>query len=260
MGNDRYRQQQPDLVAALADLKDRVSKLERISQIGTTAIDYGSLMVGNGNIVVGNNGEVIIKDNSGNTIIELGKTSDGRYGLRVNDTSGNPQIRLGQLASSSAYGLEAIGPSGVLTTLSNYIFGPQTASVAADESTSSTTYTDLTTVGPSVTVDIPTAGRVLVLWGCEARFDDNTTNGAMGAYASVALSGNNTIAASDSWRSGYYQQQLNTTSNNIEFHGAQIHVFSGLTPGNTTFTMKYRVFDGTKTARFITRTIAVHLF
>lgn len=237
-------------VATQDDLVSRIIALEaQVKQLSTSTL---------GTSAVRNN--VTVYDNAGNAIVILGVAPDGRVGLVINDTSGNPQVRLGQLAAGG-YGLEAISPvDGTLTPLSSYIFGPQTASVATDESLTSASYSDLATVGPQVTVNVPSTGRVLVLWGCEARFDDNTSNGAMGAYVSVALSGANTLAPSDSWRCGFYQQQLNTTSNNIEWHGAQIHVFSGLTPGNTTFTMKYRNFDGTKTARFISRTIAVHLF
>ena len=63
--------------------------------------------------------------------------------------------------------------------------------VATSQTTTSTSYTDLATTGPAVTVT--TGARALVFYGAEM---ENTTSTALSA-ASVAVSGATTDAASD---------------------------------------------------------------
>lgn len=115
----------------------------------------------------------------------------------------------------------------------------------------STSYGDLTgaAVGPAVTIRVGLSGRVLCFWSCEL---GQITNGGPLQYSyritphvSVEVTGANSIAAND-W---------NALNLNIEHPGpgfagealtsawAQVgtmHLFEGLTPGNTTFTLKYK--------------------
>ncbi len=121
----------------------------------------------------------------------------------------------------------------------------QTAYVATDESTTSTTYTDLATTTDQVTVNITGSGKALVVMSCQSRED---TAGAW-EYTSYALSGANTRAADDTRRLGH-----NTGSYGRGAFGV-IFPESGLTPGATTFKMKYRV--SSSTGRFQYRRIAV---
>lgn len=112
------------------------------------------------------------------------------------------------------------------------------AVVATQETTTSTSYTDLATVGPEVTHVVPASGEVKVTIRCGA------SNGNSNAYAfaSVALSGGNTVAASDDF---CWSNRDDGTTSYIET--AQVLVLTGLTPGSTTFTMKYKVNAGTGT-------------
>ena len=108
--------------------------------------------------------------------------------------------------------------------------------VLTSQTTTSASYTDLATVGPTVTVN--TGPRALVLFACA--LDNTLTNGA--SAASVAVSGATTIAASDDWR----LLRDGTNSGNIWRIGVT-HLFDTLNTGSNTFTMKYRATGGTGT-------------
>lgn len=129
-----------------------------------------------------------------------------------------------------AWATDATGGGGSLTSDSHYI--------ATQQSTSSTSFTDLATTGPTVTVTVGASGLLLVMW--RAQWD---TTGII----SVALSGANTVAASDDWL------LYNNTGQQIAA-GAS-HMFTGLSTGSTTVTMKYRVLSGTR--NFLRRELIV---
>lgn len=116
--------------------------------------------------------------------------------------------------------------------------------VQTSQTTASTSYTDLATVGPTVTV--ATGTRALALFA--SSIDNTVTNG--GTKVSIAVSGASTIAASDNWcisRDG-------ANSGNV-WRVGMTHMFDTLTPGTNTFTMKYTVITGTGT--FIHRELIV---
>lgn len=101
--------------------------------------------------------------------------------------------------------------------------------ILTDEGISSSTYTDLATVGPTVTVT--TGTNAIVLFGTEiAANSDNIS-----AVVSYAVSGATSIAASHDWRveaDGHPSGNYNTRYRS--------HLRTDLTPGSNTFTMKYQ--------------------
>ena len=115
-----------------------------------------------------------------------------------------------------------------------------TATVATAQSTTSTSYTDLATAGPAVTLTTGTKALIIVtsaIYGA--------VNGAT-CYFSYAVSGATTIAASD------------TTSGNqprTDQYRFSVASLATLTAGSNTFTMKYRA--GASTANFADRNIFV---
>ena len=117
------------------------------------------------------------------------------------------------------------------------------ATVSTDQSTSSTSYTDLATSGPAVT--ITTGTKALVIISCEA---DNTGVN-IATFASVAVSGATTVAASDTVAIKWQLRE------NIENRHSVATRFTGLTAGSNTFTMKYRT--ASDTASFGDREIIV---
>lgn len=110
----------------------------------------------------------------------------------------------------------------------------QTAALIVSQNTSSTSYTDLNTPGPSVT--LRTGTRALCWISCNAR---NNSSGE--SLMAVEVSGATTISPSD--------------NDGIDSHGTTedqwglLVPFSNLTPGLNTFTCKYRVTSGTGTFR-----------
>jgi hypothetical protein len=118
------------------------------------------------------------------------------------------------------------------------------ADVATSQTTTSTSYTDLTTVGPSVTAT--TGTRALVFFACAM---SNSTDNAE-TWASVTVSGATTIAASDTWAMMMDGIEI---SNQNAF--GMWHYFSTLTAGSNTFKLQYKVGSGTGT--FLNRRILV---
>lgn len=112
--------------------------------------------------------------------------------------------------------------------------GATSATVATSQTTTSTTYVDLATVGPSVTVTIGANGLALVA------MSGRLNPGGAGQYAlmSYSASGANTITASDN-KAVY--------SKSDDQGAGWVYLETGLATGSTTFTAKYRVVAGTGT-------------
>lgn len=119
---------------------------------------------------------------------------------------------------------------------------PGHATVATSQTTTSTTYTDLTTVGPVVNVD--TGTKALVFLKASIL---NATSGTL-THMGFAVSGTSTIAASDAFSID------GTTTTAFRIGGA--FIVTGLTPGTNTFTAKYRVSAAT-TGTFADRDLIV---
>lgn len=109
-----------------------------------------------------------------------------------------------------------------------------TASVLAAETTTSTSYTDLATVGPAVTVTTGPLALVVVHGSID-------NSGAGSCRMSYAVSGASTIAEADNRGIGVY----GVAGSGIVASSVVLH--TDLTPGSNTFTAKYRVASGTGT-------------
>ena len=116
--------------------------------------------------------------------------------------------------------------------------GGQMAEVATSQTTTSTSYADLATVGPAVTVVVGANGLALVSIAA------SLTNSNVGGYAimAFAVSGATTTAAQDKY--GVFTNV--PTAAAAQRLGAT-YLISGLTPGSTTFTCKYKVISNTGT-------------
>lgn len=121
---------------------------------------------------------------------------------------------------------------------------PQVDNVAAAETTASTTYTDLATVGPSVTTE--TGSRAIVF--IRAAMDN--TLATVGNFMSWDVTGASTLGASENQAVNFAGLPAAT-----RWRLGSHYMISSLTPGVNTFTVKYRVTGGTGT--FLTRQIAV---
>lgn len=135
--------------------------------------------------------------------------------------------------------------AGALSALKTDVLGAD-ATVATDESTSSSSYTDLTTVGPSITLVTGTAVRIHM--GCTAY---NSVNPGGNVSIAVAVSGATTIAAADV--NGCLGHGAFDTNGYVVL--SRTFVLSGLTPGSNTFTLQYSV--GADTFHFFARDLTV---
>jgi hypothetical protein len=108
------------------------------------------------------------------------------------------------------------------------------ASVLTSQTTASTSYTDLGTVGPALTVTVGANGILLI-----ALHSAISNSGANNSYVSFALSGANTVAANDNTAITH----AGTTQDNF----GSTFILTGLTPGSTTVTMKFKATAGTAT-------------
>lgn len=122
------------------------------------------------------------------------------------------------------------GPNSITTRI------PDAKYVLDTGTTTSTSYTNLATTGPSVTV---THGvMAIVFWSCALQNSTDNFETRM----SWEMSGSNVRAAGDTWS---IMQNGIPASNQWRIGG--VDLINSLTPGTTTFTAKYRVGGGTGT-------------
>ncbi|BCP02509.1 hypothetical protein [Mycobacterium intracellulare] len=133
------------------------------------------------------------------------------------------------------------------SAISAIVSGTKKAVVATSESTSSTTFTDLTTTTDSVTVTIGSSGIALVFIAATM-----SNSAVQSSDMGFALSGANTAAASTA-------QELSFVSAGANYAGSYGTWFllTGLSAGSTTFKAKYKTGAAGGTATFSNRRIAV---
>lgn len=111
--------------------------------------------------------------------------------------------------------------------------------VDTSETTTSTSFTDLATAGPAVTVTTGTKALVIIT--------ANLTNNTASAYSIVGLSisGASSVSASDANALSFRQSATGGGPQDPQVTWSKI--YTGLTAGSNTFTTKYRVTAGTGT-------------
>lgn len=146
---------------------------------------------------------------------------------------------------------DGTGISNSVITASKLATGAAVATVATAETTTSTSYTSLATTTDQVTVTIGANGLALV--ALLSSMADTITLALV--WVSVDISGASTVAASDTNALEFQ----NATANGTVQLGTS-YLVTGLTPGSTTFKMKYRVQtggSGAGTCTFSNRRITV---
>ncbi|WP_290055668.1 hypothetical protein [Amycolatopsis solani] len=138
------------------------------------------------------------------------------------------------------------------------------ALVAAAQSTASTSYTDLATVGPAVTVYIGSSARCLVTVSATISSLANAqtaTQQWIGGNASFAVSGASAISpSSDFYVGGENWYATQTVPVGFYLGGSRTTLLTaarGLVPGFNTFTMKYAALSANPGATFYDRNITV---
>ena len=152
-------------------------------------------------------------------------------------TSGNAPAGtvIAELTPVSLSGTGATGGAGTV----------QSAGVATAQNTSSTTYVDLTTAGPSVTLTTGTTVTVMVTVACYRG------GVAFSAFCAIDVSGATTVAAADA--NGTY---VPSYVGMFPLKLARVCKMSGLTAGSNTFKLQYRC-DGGGPWAFLERDLTV---
>lgn len=136
---------------------------------------------------------------------------------------------------------KTLAPAGVSAAAAGY--------VATGQTTTSTTFVDLTTAGPSVTVTTGTTVIVAVT-SLQGNTSANANANQGNDYHGFAVSGASTVGAADAYSAR--GPQIHSSQGTMR---SAVFYVSGLTAGSNTFTSKYKVQDGT--GSFSERHIAV---
>lgn len=168
---------------------------------------------------------------------------DGSKAFTGNVDAGSNKIV--NLTAGAASG-DAVNYSQVSGAIS-FVDNVKAAYVAASELTTSTSYVDLTTPGPSVSCVTGTSALVVM-----SAFMESTTSSGY-VYMGFAVSGATTLAA-DNARSIINYDVSSAAPTGSTASG--IVLVTGLTAGTNVFTAKYAVASGV-TGSFVYRTLAV---
>lgn len=114
--------------------------------------------------------------------------------------------------------------------------GAATDFIQTTESTTSTSWTDLSTTGPSVVLSVPNSGMVLVLFSSWININSTVQE----AFVGLAVSGANSISPTTDVCVSHRPK----TTDGAGTRGTHV-LLTGLNPGSTTFRMKYEVTGAT---------------
>lgn len=116
----------------------------------------------------------------------------------------------------------------------------ETATVATSQTTGSTTFTNLATVGPAITMT--TGARAIIF------ITASMTNDTAGVFAvaSCSVTGASTIPAVADTESLMFQMSTGSGGTG-NVRASDCIMYTTLTPGSNTFTMVYRASGGTAT-------------
>lgn len=205
----------------------------------------GMQQQGNGNTDIGMHTGVVQAwdDTTGlNSVLINGSTFDNlsviTAGPAINIEAGDTVVIFRIQTQYFIFGkVAAAGASAAMRSVSDF--------TAAGESTSSSTFTDLATVGPTVTAYVGPSKQALVMLSTSV-----TVPIAVTARMSFAISGASTQAAATFRSAHYFSGEAGAI-----IRLSNIVQVVDLTPGLNTFTAKY-LSDGGSTA-FVNRSLAV---
>jgi hypothetical protein len=142
------------------------------------------------------------------------------------------------------------GPTGPAPTI-----GAQSDLVEEQSGTSSPTYTDLNPVspGPSVTVQVPASGQVLVTVAATIQNASGGVFGQGGRMSFDSSGGNGNVSANDTRALALVKISGDVS---MQIQASHTVLVSNLSPGNHTFTARYRGNGGDR-AEFSRRQITV---
>jgi hypothetical protein len=174
---------------------------------------------------------------------QLTKSSIKEGALEVVDAAGVVRVRIGK--DGADYGVKVYDAAGLnAVSLATLAFGQGYAEVLPEESTTSTSFTDLATPGPSKTVTVGPSGRAIVMGG--AYMTSTVTNQTV--VAGLKVDADPTFDLADLG---------NNTSGSIAGDHSAAKLIEGLSAGAHTFKLQYLQSLGGATGRFAARWLLV---
>jgi hypothetical protein len=230
----RYRTEPEDLLTKIRNLEKRISKLERSPQLPSSAIDSQGIDIFDGAIRA--------RDASGTIVAQFGKQDDSTYGVTVLENG------------------EMVPPAALLN---HYVY---VDTVSVQETYTSTSFGDLATFGPQVTVPVRSTGRILVICTTQMQWV-STAFGisiAGGGWTTIQMDGPanfmTTATASVVLLPSFnatHTVSAGTIADANQVTTTAAEVFDGLNPGETIITMKYRNQIGGQDIDYGRRTLVV---
>jgi len=163
-------------------------------------------------------------------------------------TAAQLNILSGNLAETAAAKATAAGQMFLATGTNTLVARtPASAIVTATESTTSSVYTDLATVGPSVTVATGTKALIIV--------SGVVSNNTVGAYSNMGVD----ITGASAISPANPLLQLRAAAVNQQITASMAHIETGLTAGNNTFTCKYQIVTASTGAWALRQIIVIPL-
>ncbi|ORV87024.1 hypothetical protein AWC11_16510 [Mycobacterium interjectum] len=190
-------------------------------------------------------------------VLYTGGAADTTYNTNGNTPGGGGIGLTGDAGAPGAAWITANdltlpGSLGFWAFYDSAVAGPATALVATNETTTSTTYTDLTTTTDQVTVNIGSSGMAILMGSAQV----SQSYTGYGPFIGFAASGSNTIAVTDLAGVEVYVPGNAGAVINKAVIGNSI-LLTDLSPGATTFKLKYKVDGSGATTYFSNRRIAV---
>jgi hypothetical protein len=127
--------------------------------------EAGIKVTGGGNVEI-TDGALVVKNDNGNVIVEVGECQDGRHGIQVFKDNGLRVARIGELESSGGDGIEFVDDLGRLVRANTMAFGIKSATITNVENGVSTAgFQNFSAggIGPSVTVSIGNTLTAIVM-------------------------------------------------------------------------------------------------
>lgn len=187
-------------------------------------------------VVAGTPGAVPARPNSTAVNSAVGATNPWIDLADVRVNAGVTQITNANITRTAT----PVTVSGVMPSASGYI--------STAQSTTMTAWTNLGTVGPVATINVGSSGVVLVTMHALS----STANNSYSSDLSFIMSGANTLSTPSS--------EYVCRSNSVQGRESEISgtfVVSGLNPGVTTFTVRYRTMSGSGGSTYSQRKIGV---
>ncbi|MGH3878074.1 MAG: hypothetical protein ACRDSK_13675 [Actinophytocola sp.] len=235
------------------DVMRRLQELERAFREMAASRRLENASIGAGGVRLHSGGSLTV--DPGGTV-KVGNITITKDSLIVTDSSGATVLQLG-LLSNGQYGLAAIDPVvGGLVEMAALAFRQSTVQIAAREGRTSTSFGDLTTVGPTVSgIEVGSTGKMVVELGTRMFFGTFSAGVVVGGLMSFQVSGPTSLSPSVN-----RSVEASLIESAGQFGVGRQFLVTGLSPGTYSVTAKYASSTAGENCDFFERVVTVSAF